>query len=99
VVVTLKYYVPLVPVDDTVAELTKDGKKLAEVTGYRCWHPEMSKKRNQYGGFEPQSYPHYVYISVADVVEVVEHAGGPTFSISDDAGLKTEALKSAKCEK
>lgn len=100
VTVTLKYYAPLVPVDDAVLDLTREnGEILSEVTGQRCWHPEMKKKRNQYGGFDPESYPHYVYIRANGIVEVIEHTRGPTFRITDDPKLLKEALESTQCEK
>jgi hypothetical protein len=100
VTVTLKYYAPPVPVDDAELDfMKKDGQKLSEATGQRCWHPEMKKKRNQYGGFDPDSYPHYVYIRVNGTVEVIEHTRGPTFKIIDDPKLVEEAVGSNRCEK
>jgi len=67
--------------------------------GQRCWHPEMQKKRNQYGGFDPDSYPHYVYIRANGVLEVIEHTTRPTFRIIDDPILVKEAVESNRCEK
>ena len=100
VTVQLKYYAPLLPVDDVVLELSgRNGQKLSEVTGQRCWHPEMKKKRNQYGGFDPDSYPHYVYIRANGVLEVIEHTTRPTFRIIDDPILVKEAVESNRCEK
>jgi hypothetical protein len=100
VTVTLRYYVPPVPVDDAELDfMKKDGQKLSEITGQRCWHPEMKKKRNQYGGFDPDSYSHYVYIRVNGVLEVIEHTPGSTFRITDDPTLVKEALESNRCEK
>jgi hypothetical protein len=100
VTVTLKYYAPPVPVDDTVLDLTREnGEILSEVTGQRCWHPEMKKKRNQYGGFDRESYPHYVYVRANGIVEVIEHARGPTFRVTDDPKLVKEALESTRCKK
>ncbi len=101
VIVTLKYYTPPVAVDDAVLELiTRNGEKLSMVTGQRCWHPVMKKKRNQYGGFNPDSYPHHVYIRANGVLEVIEHGPGPMFRITDDPMLvKEAALESNRCEK
>jgi hypothetical protein len=100
VTVTLKYYALPVAVDDAELDLMKkDGQKLSEVTGQRCWHPQMKKKQNQYGGFDPESYPHYVYIRANGIVEVIEHARGPMFRVNDDPKLVKEALESTRCEK
>jgi hypothetical protein len=98
--VKLTYYAPLLPVDDTTLELSnRNGQKFSVITGQRCWHPETNKKRNQYGGFDSNSYPHYVYVKVNGIVEVIEHVRGPTFRIVDDPKLVKQVLESDQCAK
>jgi len=59
----------------------------------------MNKKRNKVGGFDPDSYPHYVYVRAKGVLEVIEHTRGPTFKIADDPALVKAATESKQCEK
>jgi hypothetical protein len=101
VTVELTYYVPPFPVDDAVMELLgPNGKILAKITGEVCWHPVMDKKRNKYGGFDPNDHsPAYVYIQVNGVLEVIEHPYGPIFRITDDPVLLKEALEAKRCDK
>ena len=100
VTVKLTYYTPFAPVDDTVIQLMdKNGRTLAEVTGQSCWHPTMEKKRNKFGGFDPDTYPHYVYIQARGEIEVLEHRQAPIFRITDDPILMKEALASKRCDK
>jgi hypothetical protein len=100
VTVELTYYVPPFPVDNAVIEFVgRNGRTLSTVTGEMCWHPTMQKKKNQFGGFDPDSYPHYVYIRANGVVEVVEHIRGPTFRIADNPVLLKEALEAKRCDK
>jgi hypothetical protein len=89
-----------VTIDDVVL-IMYDRKRrfLSKVTGQRCWHPIMEKKRNQYGGFDPDSYPQYVYIKANGIVEVLEHVKGPTLRISDDQELIKAAIEVTHCEK
>lgn len=92
------YYTPLFPVDNAVFELIdRNDKILVTATGKVCWHPETKKKRNKYGGLDPDSYPHYVYVRVNGTLEVIEHIKGPTFRIIDDQKLIREALASHEC--
>jgi hypothetical protein len=77
----------------------QNGKTLSKVTGEVCWHPVMAAKKNQHGGFDSDSYPHYVYIRANGVVEVIEHVRGPTFRIKDDAVLLKGALGAKRCDK
>ncbi len=98
--VTVKsyYYSSPFPVDNAVFELTdQNDKLLMKATGKTCWHPETKKKRNKYGGLDPDSYPHYVYVRVNGTLEVIEHIKGPTFRIIDDQKLFKEALESNEC--
>lgn len=100
VTVELTYYSSPVPVDNAVFELVdRKGKKLSQVTGQMCWHPVMDKKRNKSGGFDPDSYPHYVYVHAKGALEVIEHSRGSTFKITDDPVLVKEATESKRCEK
>ena len=100
VTVELTYYVPPFPVDNAVMELvSRNGRTLLKVTGEVCWHPVMEAKKNQYGGFDPDSYPHYVYIRANEVVEIVEHVRGPTFRVKDDPVLLKGALEAKRCNK
>lgn len=98
--VELTYYVPPFPVDDAVIELVhKSLGTLTKITGEVCWHPVMEAKKNKYGGFDSDSYPHYVYIRANGIVEVIEHVQGPTFRIKDDPGLLKAALEAKQCDK
>ena len=99
-IVELIYYVPIFPVHNAVMELVnRNGRTLAKVTGEVCWHPVMEAKKNQHGGFNPDSYPHYVYIRANGVVEIVEHVPGPTFRVKDDPVLLKGALEAKQCDK
>ena len=100
VIVELTYYVPIFPVNNAVMELVnRNGRTLAKVTGEVCWHPVMKAKKNQHGGFNPDSYRHYVYIGANDVVEIVEHVRGPTSRVKDDPMLLKGALEAKQCDK
>jgi hypothetical protein len=100
VTVELTYYVPLFPVDNAVMELVaRNGKTLSKVTGEVCWHPVMEKKKNQFGGFDADSYPHYVYVRAKGIVEVLEHIRGPTFRVTDDPVLLKGAAEATRCDK
>jgi len=100
VTVKLTYYVPPFPVDNAVIEFEdRNRKTLAGTTGEMCWHPIMEKEKNQHGGFDPESYPHYVYIRANGVVEVVEHIQGPIFRITDDPALTKTAKDARRCDK
>lgn len=99
VTVEISYYSSPFPVDDTVVKLLdRNQRDLAQVTGESCFHPIMQKKRNQYGGFDPDTYPHYAYIKSNKVIEVVEHMQGPTFRIVDDPMLLKEAVEAKQCD-
>ena len=98
--VELSYYVPNFPVDNAVMELvSRNGRTLLKLTGEVCWHPVMKTKKNQYGGFNADSYPHYVYIRVNGIIEIVEHVRGPTFRVKDDPVLLKGALEAKRCDK
>jgi hypothetical protein len=99
--VTLTYYTPALLPDDAVLDLLDGrGRRLARVTGQMCWHPAMDKKRNRYGGFDPDSYPHYVIVRVDGTFEVIEHATyGAAFRISDDPELVQQARDAVGCAK
>ena len=100
ITVELTYYVPTFPVDDTVIEFVgPNGRTFSKITGEKCWHPVMEKKKNQYGGLGPDSYPHYVYIRANGVVEVIEHIQGPAFRITDDPALLKGAREAKRCDK
>jgi hypothetical protein len=89
-----------VPIDDAVFIMyDRKGRCLVKVTGQRCWHPIMEKKRNQHGGFDLATNPLYSYIRVNGKLEVIEHFNGPTFSISDDAALINGAIEATQCDK
>ena len=99
-IVKLSYYAPLLPVDDTTVELSnRKGQILSTITGQKCWHPVTNQNRNQYGGFDSDSSPRYVYVVAKGMTEVIEHGRGPTFRIVDDPKLLKEALESNQCEK
>lgn len=99
--VQLTYLTPAKEADDAVLEMRdRQGQLLGSVRGTACWHPAMEKKKNQYGGFEPDSYPHYRYIKSQGVIEVIEHRKmEPVFRISDDPDLKRAALEARQCNK
>lgn len=99
VTVKLYYYSSPLPVDDAVFELTdQNDTVLASVSGKMCWHPETERKRNQKGGFDPDS-GYYVYVRINGVLEVIEHGKEQTFRISDDPKLVKEALESKTCNR
>jgi hypothetical protein len=55
---------------------------------------------NEYGGFDPNSYPHYTIARAKEIVEVIEFPKGPTFRIVDDPELiesANEAIKQGRC--
>lgn len=96
----LTYYAPLLPVDNAVMEIaSRNGNTLSMVTGEVCWHPVMEKRKNQYGGFDPGSEPHYVYIRANGILEVLEHPRGPSFRITDDPILVKAAVEAKRCDK
>jgi hypothetical protein len=98
--VRIRYYVPPFSVDNTEIELLgKNGATLFKTTGEHCWHPVMEAKKNKYGGFDPGSEPHYVYIRANGALEVVEHVRGPTFRITDDPMLIKQASEATRCNK
>jgi|SRR5712664_1850978 len=100
VTVQLTYYAPPFPADNALVELqTVKGSVLYKTTGEVCWHPVMETKKNQHGGFNSDSYPHYVYLRANNVTEVIEHIQGPTFRISDDPVLVKAAMETKRCNK
>ena len=100
VTVELTYYVPPFPVDNAILKLVDHNHRtIAKVTGQSCWHPIMDKKKNRYGGFDPDSYPHYGYIVVNGVLEVFEHIAAPTFRVVDDPMLVKGAIEAKRCDK
>lgn len=84
---------------DAVMELFVNGKETAEVSGPVCWHPETMKKRNQLRSLDPGTEPHFVYMKVNGITEVIEHWDGPVFQVSDDPELVRGAAAAAKCDK
>jgi hypothetical protein len=98
--VKLTYYSSPLPVDDAVFELVgRNGEKLSQITGQVCLHQVMNEKRNKVGGFDPDSFPDYVYVRAKEMLEVIEHTRGPTFKMVDDPVLLKEATESNRCEK
>jgi hypothetical protein len=77
--------------------LDRNGHVLATFESQTCWHPETLRKKNIHGGYNPDSYPHYVYFLKDGMVEVVEHRGEPKFRVSDNVELKQAALRVGKC--
>jgi hypothetical protein len=73
------------------------GRVLESVESETCWHPDTLRKRNAYGGWNPDTYPHYVYFKHNGVLELLEHRGEPQFWISDDANLRRIAAELATC--
>jgi hypothetical protein len=94
--VTLTYYsAALLDIDDVVITLVDTrGWSLATATGRVCWHPAMHEKTNHLGGFDPDSYPHYVIVTANGVTEVIEHSHGPVFRVTDDPILVSQAKDS-----
>ena len=100
ITVELLYYVPPHNVDNAVMNLvTLNGKTLSTITGEVCWHPVTTAKRNKHGGFDPDSYPHYVYLRAHGITEVFEHNFGPTFRVKDDPALTRDALQTIACDR
>ena len=62
-----------------------------------CWHPDTLRKKNRYGGWDPDSFPHYVYLKRQGVLELIEHSHDPRFRISDDRELRQIAIDLPKC--
>jgi hypothetical protein len=95
VIVKITYYVPWARIDDAVMELVdqRNGRILAQVTGERCWHPQIDQiKRNVNGGFDQGSRPHYTIVHAAGFTEVIDHpARDSTLRITDDPVLVQEA--------
>jgi hypothetical protein len=58
----------------------------------------MKPKKNAHGGFDADSYPHYVYIRATGTLEVVEHVMAPTFRIVDKSELMKAGLQSETCD-
>jgi hypothetical protein len=97
--VQLDYYNSALSSDDAFFKLVNNkGKVMSEVSGKMCWHPVTAKKRNQFGGFEPDSYPHYAYFQIHGITEVIEHSHSPVFKIIDDPVLLNEAVKAGQCK-
>ena len=68
VTVRLTYYTMLPPRIELLAGTR--GRRLADITADKsCWHPVTWAKRNTFGGFDADSYPHYSYIDVGGVIE------------------------------
>ncbi len=83
--VYLQYYSSPFNTDNAVL-LAKDnnGKTIIKVSGKSEFHSETLKKRNSSGGYNRDSYPHYVIITINGVTEVIEHRKmEPIFYISD----------------
>jgi len=100
VVVVLKYLTPSRQSDDAVVEIQdRQGRRLSSVHGQFCWHPTMQTKKNKFGGFDPDAYPLYAYVTVNGIVEVIEHRKEPIFRISDNVELRRSASGSNSCDK
>ena len=59
----------------------------------------MKQKKNEKGGYNPDSYPHYVYVVANGTLEVVEHIRGPVFRMVDDPVLIKGAREATACDK
>jgi hypothetical protein len=93
--VTLTYYIGGARGDDAVMELSdRSGHSLGSFSGQMCWHPAMHEKTNAEGGLDPDSFPHYVFVTVKGITEVLEHIRGPVFYVVDDQALKAQAIQS-----
>jgi hypothetical protein len=101
ITVTLQYLTPSRENDDALLEMRDShGQLLSSVRGQACWHPVMENKKNKFGGFDSNSYPHYRYIKANGSIEVIEHRQmEPIFRISDDPDLKRAALAASTCDK
>lgn len=106
VTVKISYYVPWAQIDDAVIALVdeRDGHTLAQVTGERCWHPQIDRiRRNAHGGFDGESGPRYTIVRAADVTEVIDHpTRGSRLRITDDPVLvqeATDSLRRGECRK
>jgi hypothetical protein len=75
----------------------RSGRVLQTVEAQTCWHPDTLRKKNQYGGWDPDSSPHYVYFKWHGVLELVEHRPEPRFRISDDRKLRGIAAELPRC--
>ena len=75
--------------------LGPDGRTIDRATGVMCWHPDTQWTANPDGAFVPAPNPHYVIVSVRDVVEVIEHVGlRGLFTVSDAPAVVEEARAS-----
>ena len=100
VLVTLKYFTPAQGKADAALEMTDThGKVLRSIPVEACWHPVMEGKKNKYGGFDPDTYPHYRYVRAKGEVEVIEHRREPVFRVSDDPALRRQAIAAPRCDK
>jgi hypothetical protein len=100
--VTLSIYTPFPPTGPSKAvfEAFDDGGKLAEVVADTCTHPRTDRKRNQFGSFDQDSYPHYMIARSRNLVDVLEFRRGPVFCLVDDPDLIREAndaVASGRC--
>jgi hypothetical protein len=65
------------------------GTKQSEVRGELQWHPSTLAKRNNLGGFDLNSYPHYMVMRVNGTFEILEFRRmEPVFYVSDDPELR-----------
>jgi len=101
ITVTLTYLTPSKNSNDAILEIMDaQGTSLGLVRGVVCWHPTTRSKRNKYGGFDSDSYPHYTYVRANGALEVIEHRKmEPIFRISDEPQLRREAEAATDCDK
>lgn len=92
--VTVTYYPPLLPSATVLELLDSNGRAIAHANGRMCWHPAMHDKLNEYGGLNPDSYPHWVIVTVNGLTEVLEHRYSSQFRVVDDVTLVAQAKES-----
>lgn len=93
--VQLAYWTsPLSAVDVTVSVKDLRGTGIADMSGKSCWHPATHWPVG--GPVAPD--PHYVIITVKDVVDVAEHARGTVRMSTDEVILAAARASIARGE-
>jgi hypothetical protein len=88
--VELWYWTPIADVDDvTVYVKDRNGRSVANLTARSCWHPATHWPDG--GPVAPD--PHYVILTVGNVVDVAEHSRG-NWKMSDNADILAAAKAS-----
>jgi hypothetical protein len=73
------------------------GTKQSEVRGELRWHSSTLAKRNNVGGFDPDSYPHYMVMHVNGTFEILEFRRmEPIFYVTDDPELRAAVERREK---